>query len=271
MLALLAAFLFGASTVALRWPLARGADAEGGTLVTVATGFAVVAGFAVAHSATLDARGVAVFAVAGLLAPAGSQLLFTLAIRDGGASRASVVAGAAVLREPFSAGLAVGALLVVAGGTVLVLERNRPEHLLAIGLVFSAAGAMLFAVRDNYVRAMSDGVALEASAAAAVALLTGLLALLVYVGVRRPASLLALPRSSSFVPAGLLYGLSYVALFEAYYRGRVSVVSPLVATEALWGVVLSALLLRQSELVGARLVLGACIVVAGGALIGAFR
>ena len=49
------------------------------------------------------------------------------------------------------------------------------------------------------------------------------------------------------------------------------VVSPLVATEALWGVVLSAVLLRQSELVGARLVLGACLVVAGGALIGTFR
>jgi uncharacterized membrane protein len=67
------------------------------------------------------------------------------------------------------------------------------------------------------------------------------------------------------------FGLSYVCLFEAYYRGRVTVVSPLVATESLWGVLLSLLLLRHSEVVGRRLALGAVLVVAGGALIGAYR
>ena len=50
-----------------------------------------------------------------------------------------------------------------------------------------------------------------------------------------------------------------------------SVVSPLVATESLWGVGLSALLLRRHELVGRRLSAGAALIVAGGALIGAFR
>ena len=60
----------------------------------------------------------------------------------------------------------------------------------------------------------------------------------------------------TFVPAGFCFGLSYICLFEAYYRGRVTVVSPLVATESLWGVGLSALLLRQHELVGRRLVGG---------------
>ena len=80
-----------------------------------------------------------------------------------------------------------------------------------------------------------------------------------------------LRRLPAFAPAGVLFGLSYVALFEAYYRGRVTVVSPLVATESLWGVLLSALILRRSELVGPRLLAGAALVVAGGALIGAFR
>jgi uncharacterized membrane protein len=72
-------------------------------------------------------------------------------------------------------------------------------------------------------------------------------------------------------PAGLLFGLSYVCLFEAYFRGRVSVVSPLVATESLWGVGLSALLIRHTEGIGKRLALGALLVVAGGVLIGATR
>jgi uncharacterized membrane protein len=73
------------------------------------------------------------------------------------------------------------------------------------------------------------------------------------------------------VPAGILFGASYISLFEAYYRGRVTVVAPLVAVEALFGVALSALLLRDSELVGKRLLVGAGLIVVGGALIGAFR
>ena len=74
----------------------------------------------------------------------------------------------------------------------------------------------------------------------------------------------------AFAPAGLCFGVSYVALFEAYYRGRVSVVSPLVATESLWGVALSALLVRH-EGIGRRDVAGALLIVGGGVLIGAFR
>jgi uncharacterized membrane protein len=75
----------------------------------------------------------------------------------------------------------------------------------------------------------------------------------------------------AFLPAGLCYGLSYVFLFEAFFRGRVSVVSPIVATESLWGVTLSWLVLRGSEHVGRRLVLGAALVVTGGVLIGLNR
>ena len=77
--------------------------------------------------------------------------------------------------------------------------------------------------------------------------------------------------AAAFVPAGLCYGLSYVFLFEAFYRGRVSVVSPIVATESLWGVLLSWLVLRNSENVGIRLLGGAVLVVAGGVLICVFR
>ena len=95
-----------------------------------------------------------------------------------------------------------------------------------------------------------------------------------YVFVTRGRALLAEGAADAlrrWLPSALLFGGSYAALFEAYYRGRVTVVSPLVATESLWGVVLSALVLRRSELVGPRLLVGAALVVAGGALIGATR
>jgi len=72
----------------------------------------------------------------------------------------------------------------------------------------------------------------------------------------------------NLAPAGLLFGFSYLCLFEAYFRGRVSVVSPLVATESLWGVGTAALVFRASEGIGRRLVLGAVVIVGGSMLIG---
>jgi uncharacterized membrane protein len=107
--------------------------------------------------------------------------------------------------------------------------------------------------------------AVPPAVAAAAALLGG--TVLIAVWARRGPDRRWLP----FVPAGLLFGASYVSLFEAYYRGRVTVVAPLVAIESLVGVALSALLLRRSELVGRQLVFGAALIVAGGALIGALR
>ena len=280
MLSLVSAFLFGAMTVALRVALRRG-NAEVGAFVTVLTAFVLVAAYAVLDSASFEVRGLGIYALTGLLAPGGSQLLFTLAVRDAGSSRTSVVVGAAplfavlialvVLGEPFRLPLVLGALLVVAGGTLLASDRARPAQFLAVGLVLAAASALLIATRDNVVRAVSDDLDVDPSAGAAVALLVGGLAMLAYAAVRRPSELRSFRDWPPFVPVGILFGISYALLYEAYFRGRVTVVSPLVATESLWGVGLSALLLRRHELVGRRLLAGAALVVAGGALIGVLR
>jgi drug/metabolite transporter (DMT)-like permease len=280
-LSLVSALCFGALSVVLRLALARVPDADVGALTTALAGFAVAGVYALAGGVRLDADGAAIFAVAGLLSPGSSQLLFTFAVREVGASRTSVVTGAAplfavaialvVLGEPFEIPLIVGGALIVLGGGVLVVERGRPAHFRLLGLILAAGGALVFAVRDAYVRGVSDDVDVEPAAAAAVALLTGAVAILVYMLVTRrgrlPSPRLAVP----FVPVGILFGLSYLFLYEAFYRGRVSVVSPLVATEALFAVLLATLVLRRTELIGRRLVLGALLVVAGGALIGAFR
>jgi drug/metabolite transporter (DMT)-like permease len=157
-------------------------------------------------------------------------------------------------------------VLVVAGGVELARERERPGHIRRAGLVYAFAGAALFAMRDNLVRHLAVGrTAVPPGVAAAAALIGG--GTVVVLWARRGVS----RRWLAFVPAGLLFGGSYVSLFEAYYRGRVTVVAPLVAVESLVGVGLSFLLLRDSELVGRRLVVGAALIVAGGALIGAFR
>ena len=194
-LSLVSAVCFGAMSVVLRLALAHVPDADVGALVTALAGFAVAAVYALAGGVRIDAEGAAIMAVAGLLSPGSSQLLFTFAIREVGASRTSVVTGAAplfavvlalvVLDEPFEIALIVGAGLIVLGGVVLVSERGRPAHLRTLGLILAAAGAIVFAVRDTYVRGVSDDVDIEPAAAAAVALFTGAVAILGYVLVTR--------------------------------------------------------------------------------------
>jgi len=279
LLALTSAFLFGAMTVLIRIALRTKVSPEVGTLFTILPALTVAALYAgVRGEWRLDEAWA--FLLAGLLAPGLSQLLFTFAVRDAGASRASVTVGTAplfavaiafvFLDEPVVAGIVAGAALIVAGGILLASERSRPEHFQRVGLVFAVGATLAFATRDSLIRWLgTDATDVEPGLAALATLLTGTGVALAFVFLRRAHG--SRGAALAFLPAGLCYGLSYILLFEAFYRGRVSVVSPLVGTESLWGVALSALVLRGSERVGVRLVAGACLVVAGGVLIGAFR
>jgi drug/metabolite transporter (DMT)-like permease len=271
LLALVSAACFGAMTVAIRVGLRDGSGAATATLATILPAFVVaLAAAAPAH----DLHRALPFFLAGLLAPGCSQILFTLSIREAGASRTSVTVAAAplvavaialvFLDESLELALVIGALAIVGGAVALAGERDRPENLRMAGLAFAVGATVLFAVRDNLARALHAHANPETAAAAT--LLAGTLAALVYAR-RVPSS----RELRAFAPAGLFFGVSYVCLFEAYFHGPVSVVSPLVATECLWGVGLSALVLGAGEGVGRRLVIGALLVVAGGVLIGVSR
>jgi drug/metabolite transporter (DMT)-like permease len=223
------------------------------------------------------------FLIAGILAPGLSQVFFVRAVRESGAARTSVLMGTAplvavvvaliFLGEPLKAPLLVGAGLIVAGGLALARERVRPADFRRLGVLFAVIATVLFAVRDNVLRSIAKDTEVHALIAAPVSLLAGMAAISAYLIVTRRA---AWARGYThqlrvFLPTGLLFGLSYAALFGAYYRSRVSVVAPLVATESLWGVLFALLLLRRSELIGRWLMLGAALIVAGGVLIGVSR
>ena len=274
-------------TVAVRVALGRHPEPDVAAVATTVVAVVVALVAVVVEPGTgelAQPKELAVFALAGLIAPGVSQIFLVLAIRDVGAGRTSVVVGSAplfaatlailLLDEPFEWPLALGALLIVGAGILLAAETARPAHLRLAGIGFALAATIMFSTRDLVVRWYSAEATLGSVEAAAAALAAGALVMIVYAAAVRRGALgaaLASPALLGFVPAGVLFGLSYVLLFEAYYRGKVTVVSPLVATESLWGVLLAALVLRRSELVGPRLVLGAALVVAGGALIGAFR
>jgi drug/metabolite transporter (DMT)-like permease len=279
LLAALSAFFFGAMTVCVRIALTGGAPPVTGALFTILPA-CTLTGLVALVRFDLDLASAWPFVLAGLLAPGIAQLLFTFAVRDAGASRSSVTVGTAplfavaialvFLDEPLVAGLVLGAAFIVGGGILLASDRARPEHFKRIGLVYALLCTVAFATRDSLIRWLgTEASDVEPATAAFTTMLTATLVTLVFALVTR--NRITWRDARAFAPAGVCYGLSYVFLFEAFYRGRVSVVSPIVATESLWGVTLSWLVLRRSELVGPRLFLGAALVVAGGVLIGIYR
>jgi drug/metabolite transporter (DMT)-like permease len=284
-LAALAGVSFGALAVAVRWGLRRGADPEVGALVAAVVGVVASAAVAAPSATTrgVDTGELWPFFAVGLIAPGASQIILTLAVRYAGPSRAAILMGTApltsilialtLLDEPFRLLLVVGTTLIVLGGVLLAGERTRPEHFRARGTVLALFSAALFAARDNIVRWAARDEHPPPLVAATASLLAAAALILVYLSVVRRDRLRAhlRPALPAFAPAGLALALGYDTLMAALDRGRVSVVSPLNATGSLWAVLLAALVIGRSELIGRRTVLAALLIVGGGALIGALR
>ena len=284
--AALSGAFFGALAVAVRHGLRRGADPGIGAVVVPAAALGLAALVSIPSLALDPIRvgGLWPFAVAGVLVPGVSQIIFVFAVRDAGPSRAAILIGTAplisvatavtVLGEPVQPLLLVGTALVVAGGIALARERARPEHFRLLGAALALACASLFAVRDNVVRWASRGAHPPPLVAADVSLAAAAVIVLAYgLVVRRERLRRELRRTvAAFAPAGVALALGYDCLFAAFDRGRVSIVAPLNATQSLWAVAGSALLYgRAAELIGRRLVLAGLLVVAGAAVIGVVR
>ncbi len=281
-LALCSAVAFGSLAVTLTKALGRYPDAELGAFATI---LAALIPVGIGALIRFEWSGhVWPYLLAGLLAPGASQILYVAAVRDAGPSRTALVVGAAplvsvtialtALGEPVSGPLIAGALLIVLGGVALTREPVRPDAFRSVGLALAFGSAAFFATRDNVVRRLATHEHVSPELAAAATIVAGGAMVAVFLMVRRgpsgPVRGLR-PAFVAFAPSGVLWGLSYVFLFEAFSRGRVSIVSPLVAVESLVGVVLAALFLGRTELVGRHLWVGAALIVTGGALIGAFR
>jgi drug/metabolite transporter (DMT)-like permease len=278
-----AALLFGALAVSIRLALRGDADPDAGTLVTTAGACLVCVAIAAMFGewSRVPWQDTWPFLVAGTVAPGISQVLFTRAVGLIGASRTSVVVGIspvlsallaiALLGEPFRIALAIGTLFVVAGGTLLAWERGGPMAIVSFGGMLSAISAVLFSARDNFVRWAERGSEVPGVVAAACSLASATLVIAVLVAWRGELWPRTARAARPFAISAVIYGTAYAFLLTAFDRGRVTVVAPLYATESLWAVVVSAIVMRRAENIGVRVGVAALLVVAGGALIGGFR
>jgi drug/metabolite transporter (DMT)-like permease len=277
------ALFFGALAVTIRLALAGDIDAEAASLVTTVIACLIcgVLSAVTGDFSRAEWQDTWPFFVTGLFAPGISQILFTRAVGVIGPSRTAIVVGispvlsaaiaVAILGEPVHVALVFGTLLVVAGGTLLVRERSGPATMLSLGLALGLGCALLFSVRDNLVRWAARGSDVPGFVAATASLVSATLVILAVVASRPQARERIARAARPFVPSGLVYGASYACLYTAFDRGRVTVVAPLVATESLFAVLISIVLLRATERIGPRLLVAAALVVGGGALISSFR
>jgi S-adenosylmethionine uptake transporter len=281
----LAGIGFGFLAVTVRAGLVKGGDSEVGAIVILPVAFLVslVAAAIAGDLGDVHPGALWAFFLIGLLVPGTSQILFIHSIRLAGPSRAAILIGVAplvsavlaiaFLGEPAQVGLALGTVIIVAGGAFLVGERKRPENFRALGLAAALLCALMFGVRDNLVRKASSSYAPPPLLATAATLLGACLVVLVYLLVVRRSKLRERFRPSllPFLAAGLTLGFAYAFLVEGFSHGRVTVVAPLNATQSIWGVVFAAVLVGRSELIGRRTVAAGLLIVAGSALIGATR
>ena len=138
LLGLLAGALFGAMTVAVRAGLVRGGGAAVGGVVIASSAFVVAAGLALPSlvSEGLDLDALWPFAAVGLIVPGLSQLLFILAVRHAGPSRAAILVGTAplgsvllamaLLDEPLRPAILVGTYPTLVIGAALTDDGTLP-------------------------------------------------------------------------------------------------------------------------------------------------
>ena len=283
LLAAAAALLFGVLAVAIRVALRAAPDPDAGSLVTtlVATLVCVVIAAALGDWSHVPWHETWPFFVAGIVTPGISQLLFTRAVELIGPSRTTILVGIspvlsaviaiALLSEPLRAALVFGTVLVVAGTVMLAWEGGGLRGLVSLGTGLGVIAAVLFSARDNFIRWAERGDTVPGVVAATCSLAAATVTILVVVAFQGD----VVPRfrraAHPFLIGGLAYGGAYACLLAAFDYGRVTVVTPLYATESLWAVVISAIVLRRTERVGLRLAAASLLVVAGSALIGGLR
>lgn len=285
-LALVPAVLWGFEPIVAK----RGLEAGGGSMqaaltVVVVSSLIFWGGLFAFDSgsrplALVSTGAIVVFILAGLIGTVLGRVGYFVGVHRVGASVTS--AGISVrplfatfiaflwLGEPVFLSTGVGIVVLVIGLVVLTVSKGGDlEGWRAWELVFPVATALAFAL-GNVIRRFglttTDITTLQAVAINETAALAGLL---VYVLATRGRSVLTAPRESYgyFLVSGLLSAVALLAMFEAFNRGRVAIVDPLVGVAPLFTTIFAAMFLREVERVTVGVVVGALLIVVGGGLI----
>ena len=226
------------------------------------------------HGEGWNATAFAIFAVVGLIFPALVTFLNFASNRLTGPTVAGTISsttplfavlGAILfLGEPLSPVAAAGTAVIVLGVVALTARgADRPRTWAAWVILLPLAGA---AIRGGAQAAVKGGLVLWPDPFVAVLVGYSVSSAMIFAGNRA-----FVPRTGAssdlrgilwFMAVGICNGLGMLAMYAALNAGKVSVVSPLVATYPLFTLALSAVFLREEKF-GPRVLLGVALTVAG--------
>jgi drug/metabolite transporter (DMT)-like permease len=276
-LALMTAICFGINPVVLKLGFAR----KGRSDVAVVVGLAItvpvyllmaplLGGISFAHM-TLPA--VIGFVLGGLFGGGIGRRWMYLAIEKIGASPAAAIKNSAPV---ITTGLAIlflgehvtllhwlAIVTIVVGITLVTWQRGLGwRHVLSVGVLAALGSAISYGIRPLFLKYGLDAANLPLTGA-----LIGAVAALVYAAVLTPNSELwfGLREKSLglFAASGILQALGFLALTFGLSNEDVSIVYPVTATAPLFTLLFTALMLRKTERLTWRIVLGAFAITAG--------
>lgn len=276
-LALMTAICFGINPVLLKLGFAR----KGRSDVAVVIGLAItvpvylaiaplVGGISFAHM-TLPA--VVGFVLGGLFGGGIGRRWMYLAIEKIGASPAAAIKNAAPVITTALAILFLGervtllhwlAIVTIVAGITLITWRKGlgARHVLSVGVLAALGSALSYGVRPLFLKYGLDAANLPLTGA-----LIGAVAALAYAAVLTPNSELwfGLREKSLglFAASGILQALGFLALTFGLSGEDVSIVYPVTATAPLFTLLFTALMLRNTERLTWRIVVGAVAITAG--------
>jgi DME family drug/metabolite transporter len=276
-LALMTAICFGINPVLLKLGFAR----KGRSDVAVVIGLAItvpvylaiaplVGGISFAHM-TLPA--VVGFVLGGLFGGGIGRRWMYLAIEKIGASPAAAIKNAAPVITTALAILFLGervtllhwlAIVTIVAGITLITWRKGlgARHMLSVGVLAALGSALSYGIRPLFLKYGLDAANLPLTGA-----LIGAVAALVYAAVLTPNSELwfGLREKSLglFAASGILQALGFLALTFGLSGEDVSIVYPVTATAPLFTLLFTALMLRNTERLTWRIVVGAVAITAG--------
>lgn len=278
-LALFTAFGFGLNAVLVRKGL-KDSNPATATLVVSAVQVTVLSILLLADPPEINWVAIAYFAASGIMASTLGRTLNYLAINKLGVSISTSLVGAnplfstlfafLFLNESVAATTVLGSIMVVVGIAV-ISAKGEAADFKKTDLLIPLMAACFYAASSTF-RKVGLNILPEAVLGAVVGAMMSLIIYPIYLTATQRLGDFRLSRSSLpyLIVGGVVVSLTWISMFYAFSLGAVSVVSSLMGTSPLFSLILSAVLLKDTEKITKNVIVGSIVIVTGIVVISMF-
>jgi len=278
-LALFTAFGFGLNAVLVRKGL-KDSNPATATLVVSAVQVMVLSILLLADPPEINWVAIAYFAASGIMASTLGRTLNYVSINKLGVAISTSLVGAnplfstlfafLFLNESVAVTTVLGSIMVV-GGIAVISWKGEAADFKKTDLLIPLMAACFYAASSTF-RKIGLNILPEAVLGAVVGAMMSLIIYPIYMTATQKLGDFRLSKSSLpyLIVGGVVVSVTWISMFYAFNLGSVSVVSSLMGTSPLFSLMLSAVLLKDTEKITKNVVIGSIVIVAGIIIISMF-